>query len=118
MGIPKLPRYEVPAVGYREIRDALINFYGDTIDPERTASEQVIELLREHKQFLEQDNGDWSISCACGWRGMASQRETHHASAGGRSWTDYLCPGCKRGMGKEYDPDPEWDAGRDRGDDE
>jgi hypothetical protein len=46
-GIPNLPKHEVPEVGYKLIRDALIDNFGALIDTERTASDQVIELLQE-----------------------------------------------------------------------
>lgn len=51
MGIPTLPKHEVPEVGYRLIRDELINLFGDELDAERSASEQVIERLREFKEL-------------------------------------------------------------------
>lgn len=45
MGIPKLPKKEVPEVGYRAIYDWVINHLGDELDGEKTTSEVVISLL-------------------------------------------------------------------------
>jgi len=46
---------------------------------------------------------DLQIACGCGWSGRQTDCDVHHASAGGRSWTDYLCPEC--GYELKYDPE-------------
>ena len=48
MGIPTLPKKEIPEVGYRLIRDALLDYHGDDLNSEETASDQIIRLLKDH----------------------------------------------------------------------
>jgi hypothetical protein len=58
MGIPTLPKREVPEVGYREIRDWVINHLGDELNGEKTTSEIVIELL-ENAVTYRDDRDMW-----------------------------------------------------------
>jgi ribosomal protein L37E len=117
-GIPELPAKEVPEEGYRAIRDALLDLYGDKLDPTKSTAVQVIALLKEHRYNCDQaEMPREPIECErCGWKGYHRQTSSHQASAGGRSWTDYLCPKCNHQLDQEYDPDPEWDDGRENDD--
>jgi len=54
MGIPTLPKKEVPEVGYRIIRDWVIDNLGDELDGEKTTSEIVVEMLKKTKPTIPQ----------------------------------------------------------------
>jgi len=58
MGIPTLPKKEVPEVGYRVIYDWIINHLGDELDGEKTTSEIVVELLKNALVFRD-DRDMW-----------------------------------------------------------
>lgn len=100
-GIPVLPLREDPESGYRAIRDELTTLYGDKLDPEKSYSVQVIELLRAHASCGKPEEDDWEISCSCGWRGWASERASVHSRVGEQDVIDYLCPSCGREDGRE-----------------
>lgn len=60
-----------------------------------------VKKLETNAIFLE----DPKLACTCGWSGTLTECEAHHTSAGDRAWTDFLCPECKAGLRKEYDPE-------------
>jgi hypothetical protein len=57
MSIPNLPKFEYAEDGYRAIRDALINIFGDGVDSDLTTSEQVVSLLTTFRYWQTHNSG-------------------------------------------------------------